>query len=141
MLRSSSSPAPRQAPPDEGEEEDEAKEEVPQFGPGSSISLLFYVANEDGSALEFDPAAAAAALVGDRSAPAVSGVAQRINAWSLFARTGGPSAAAGSDAGASPARDQLSVNYLALRTPHLHNLTDAVRQALHASVYQQHQEG
>lgn len=110
---------------DDGDDE----EEQPQ-----AISVFIYLATEDGSPLQLDAGAVAATLQQGSAAPpraAASGATPPLGAWQLHVRPGAGDGAAG----------VASVNHLGLATPHMHNLTEAVRGALLASVRAQHAAG
>ncbi|GAB4823973.1 hypothetical protein N2152v2_011019 [Parachlorella kessleri] len=129
--------------------------------PGTAISLFLYVANEDGSPLRFDPRGAAAALAAGAAggggaagpatghpAPVIGGTAEPVGDWSLFLGRRSSSSSSSDDEGGAGAGDAaatddapLSVHYLAVQTPHYHNLTDLVRGALYHSLYRQHLAG
>lgn len=113
-----------------------ARIEVQQTESGSeagsgAISLFLYIGNEDGSPLVMDAAAASGqfTLNAGPSRPAISGTASKtpIGAWAVHM------------SGHSVSRPL--VNYMGLRTPYLHNLTEAVKQGLYASLWQQHNSG
>lgn len=121
---------------------------------GESISLFIYLANEDGRPLRFNPQAAAEALAQPAGAaaawarwargepqPAVGGRAAPIGDWSLFLSSAGASGASSDGQQQQQGQQELALNYLALETPHFHNLTDLVRSALYHSVYRQHAAG
>lgn len=110
------------------QEEEQGEQEPPQRQ--QAVSLFVYVATEDGSPLQMDPVAVGA-LLQQPGAVAAGNVAP-IGGWQLHVRTSG----SGSSGGGG-----LSVNYLALATPHMHNLTEAVRQSIIASMRAQHAAG
>lgn len=107
--------------------------------PGHTISLFLYVANEDGSALEFSPSAARQALsqqAQHAQQAVVRGSAERLGSWALHMSSGVKAGGPHSDTAAGP-----SINYVAMKTPHFHNLTALVRQVLYRSLYDQHISG
>ena len=119
---------------DEGGEQLEEQQQRPQV-----VSLFFYMAAEDGGALEVDAAAAAEALQQQGTAqaslrPVISGRTAPVGNWQLHLQRGT------SPSGATPGAI-LAVNYLAVATPHMHNLTNLVREGVMASVRQQHAAG
>lgn len=120
----------------EGLPEEDEYAEPEEHGPSSKkpevVSLFFYVAAEDGGKLHLDVAAVANALQhpGGSRRPAVRGSMPPLGRWELHAQRGS------SEGGAV-----LSINYLSLPTPHMHNLTDLVREALLSSIRQQHAAG
>ena len=121
------------------EEDEEDEEPQPQ-----AISLFLYVADESGAALQLDPPALAAALqqpggTGGDAAAAAAGTTPLLGRWQLHLRRGDAHGGAGSSPSSSA--PQVTVNYLGLATPNLHNLTEAVRQGLIASVRRQHAAG
>jgi len=132
----------RSALEQQGEDYDDSEgdeEAGPEQGRQEVVSVFVYVAAEGGrgsGSLRFDPAAVAAALqqqvseAAAASAPAASGKMAPLGGWQLHLLRG--SSTSGSTA---------VVNYLGLATPHMHNLTEAVRQALITSVQQQHAAG
>ncbi len=107
-----------------------------------AVSLLVYLASEDGSPLQLDAAALAAALQGpagegakqqQQSGPVMSGSAAPLGDWQLHVRQGASSG--------GQANRVVAASYMALATPHMHNLTEAVRQGLIASVQAQRARG
>lgn len=139
---------------DEGyEEEEEEEQPLEQQTQRKVVSLFVYVAAEDGSPLAIDPAAVAAALqqqqaVGTAAAqlppsrPAVSGRMQPLGGWQLHLRRGGSGSGSSSGIGGKTGMPSpVSVHYLGLATPHMHNLTEAVHAGLVASLQRQHAAG
>lgn len=124
--------AMEQADDDEQHEEQAAGEEQP--AKQKAVSLFFYMAAEDGGHIQLDIAAAAAALqsVAGQAPrrPVLSGSTQPLRRWQLHLRSF-----------VSGHGKVLSVNYLAVATPHLHNLTDLVREGVLSSVRQQYAQG
>ncbi|KAL4859841.1 Mannosyl-oligosaccharide glucosidase GCS1 [Chlorella vulgaris] len=124
--------AMEQADNDEQHKEQAAGEEQP--AKQKAVSLFFYMAAEDGGHIQLDIAAAAAALQSGAGQaplrPVLSGSTQAVRRWQLHLRSfvGGGGKV-------------LSVNYLAVATPHLHNLTDLVREGVLSSVRQQYAQG
>lgn len=122
---------------EEGDVEYEDGEEGQQEQrPPRAISFFVYVASEDGSPLQMDPAAAAATLQQPAAAgaaagpaPAVSGRLPPLRGWQLHLRRADSTAV------------QAVVSYLGLATPHMHNLTEAVRQGVYASLHRQRSQG
>ena len=107
-----------------------------------AVSLFVYLASEDGSPLQLDTAALAAAVQGAAGGAAqqqqqhravMSGSAPPLGDWQLHIRQG--SSSGGQD------NRVAAVSYMALATPHMHNLTEAVRQGLIASLQAQRARG
>lgn len=117
-------------------EYEEGEEGEKEQRPPQAVSFFVYVASEDGSPLQLDPAAAAAALqqpapaaAATAHAAAVSGHLPPLRSWQLHLRRTDSTAV------------QAAVSYLALATPHMHNLTEAVRQGMYASLQRQRAQG
>lgn len=128
---------------DEEEEAADGGEEAqqPTVRP-EAVSLFVYLASEDGSPLQLDPAALAAAVQGtageaaqqqQQSAPVMSGSMPPLGDWQLHVRQGPSSGGQGSRV--------VGASYMALTMPHMHNLTEAVRQGLIASLQAQRAQG
>lgn len=116
-------------------EEEAEEEEEEEQSPPRVVSFFVYVASEDGSPLQLDPAAAAAALqqpaaaAAAAPAPAISGRLPPLSGWQLHLRRTDSTVV------------QAAVSCLGLATPHMHNLTEAVQQGLYASLQRQRSQG
>jgi mannosyl-oligosaccharide glucosidase len=100
-------------------------------GPPQAVSLILYVASEDGRPVVLDPDAVRAALGGAAAAPpggrAFSGEeAAPVGRWGMYLSGGGGG---------------VAVNHLSLRAPALHTLAQTVQAALLGSVRAQHAAG
>eukprot|EP00887_Chlorella_sp_A99_P004738 scaffold4.g4738.t1 len=108
--------------------------EQPQAAP-ARVTLFVYVATEDDSALQLDPAAVAAALERPAAAgeprPAARGRHAALGPWALYLSPG-----------ADPSSPRPTrVSYWGARAAHTHNLTQGVKDAILHHYYQQHAQG
>lgn len=134
---------------DDEQREQEQDQEQQRAASRKPISLLFYLANEDLSPLEFHPQALAAALTaGSQPQRVAGGAVEPIGDWSLYlsASSGDSQSSSGSggDAtrGNAPSKaNKLQANFLAVTTPHFHNLTELARRGLYHGMVLQHRAG
>ena len=117
---------------DQREEEQQQEEQRNK----NQISFFFYIATEDGSPVTIHTADVLKALHHNTVVPAMSGSTTLFGAWSLHMNINEEEENHRHQNSFTP--PTTTANFMGLRTPHLHNLTEAVQIGMYHSLYQQH---